>query len=95
MLAASWAGAPAVVESASEFLKPRKCKNCKGSGYTLCTACGARGKRGGAFEGGPLSPCRGCEGRGKLKCGACSATGLANAWLWSPAKDPGWGARGE
>jgi hypothetical protein len=43
--------------------KPRKCRACWGAGFTLCAACGARGKRGGSFEGGPLVACATCEGR--------------------------------
>ncbi|GBF91500.1 hypothetical protein Rsub_04240 [Raphidocelis subcapitata] len=94
LLALSWQG-PRLASAAADFLKPRKCRTCWGAGYTLCDACGARGKRGGAFEGGPLVPCPACAGRGRLQCTACNATGLANSWLWKPSNDPGWGARGE
>lgn len=96
--AAAVAGAavlPYGVEALTDFLKPRKCRSCYGAGYTPCAACGGRGKRGGLLPGaGPACGCGECGGRGRQRCGDCGGGGLANGWLWSPAEDPGWGARG-
>ena len=42
-----------------------------------------------------LSYCNTCVGRGRVKCTACDGAGIENRWLYGPAKDGGWGARGE
>ncbi|CAI5966436.1 unnamed protein product [Closterium sp. NIES-65] len=50
---------------------------------------------GGVMTQEPLQACCACEGRGHERCERCAATGLANHWLYSPAKDGGWGPRGQ
>jgi hypothetical protein len=42
--------APWALESTLEWFKPRKCSVCFGAGYTPCTGCGGRGRRGGIFD---------------------------------------------
>lgn len=42
-----------------------------------------------------LSYCKSCFGRGRVACGACEGTGVENNWLYEPARDGGWGPRGE
>lgn len=42
-----------------------------------------------------LSYCRACAGRGRCPCAACRGTGIENNWLYGPAENGGWGARGE
>ncbi|CAI7845980.1 unnamed protein product [Closterium sp. NIES-54] len=76
-------------------LRPRKCRTCLGTGYNLCCRCHGRGKQGGLMTQEPLQACCACEGRGHERCERCAATGLANHWLYSPAKDGGWGPRGQ
>lgn len=75
--------------------KPRKCQTCLGASHVTCTACMGRGKQGGLFSSEPMTDCDSCGKKGRLRCVACSGTGLANNWLWRPAQDAGWGARGE
>ncbi|XP_024537694.1 protein PHOTOSYSTEM I ASSEMBLY 2, chloroplastic-like [Selaginella moellendorffii] len=59
-------------------IKPKKCKECLGTGYNLCLMCKARGKQGGLFTGSPLEKCSLCQGRGKISCVRCAGTGIAN-----------------
>ena len=61
----------------------------------MCEACRGRGKTGGLLAGGRGVVCKACGGEGCVKCAACEATGIRNHWLFQPAKDPGWGPRGE
>ncbi|GIL81808.1 hypothetical protein Vretifemale_10805 [Volvox reticuliferus] len=77
-----------------QYLAPRKCRCCFGAGYLPCPTCHGRGKVGGCLPGLELRSCEQCAARGRVRCEPCRHTGLANYWLWSPADDPGWGARG-
>eukprot|EP00898_Chlorokybus_atmophyticus_P003735 jgi/Chlat1/4362/Chrsp29S04508 len=76
------------------FVRPQKCKTCLGVGHNVCVLCKGRGKTGGLFTPQPLEKCVACKGRGRRLCSRCAGTGIANRWLWRPAKDPGWGPRG-
>jgi len=42
-----------------------------------------------------LSYCRECGGKGRCGCDACNRTGIENNWLYGPAANGGWGARGQ
>lgn len=77
------------------YLRPKRCLTCLGTGYVVCDTCKGRGKTGGLLTGSKGVCCSTCEGEGCTKCSACNATGIANNWLFQPAKDPGWGPRGE
>ncbi|KAL6748721.1 hypothetical protein V8C86DRAFT_1123056 [Haematococcus lacustris] len=90
------AALPFLLKAAVEQLKPRKCRSCWGAGSNVCPTCQGRGMVGGVLPGAPpLQRCTTCSRRGCVACQACGSTGLANSWLWQPAKDPGWGARGQ
>jgi len=84
-------------EVSGSFLRPKRCMECVGTGQRICRTCMARGRVGGCgLTGGARSEeCAVCKGEGLVPCGACKATGIANNWLFQPAKNPGWGPRGE
>ncbi|GLC46331.1 hypothetical protein PLESTB_000999800 [Pleodorina starrii] len=88
------AALPYAAEALTQYLSPRKCRCCYGAGYLPCSTCHGRGKVGGCLAGLELRRCDTCGARGRVRCEPCRHTGLANHWLWSPAEDPGWGARG-
>jgi hypothetical protein len=89
------AGAP-LARAITHELRPRRCRVCLGSGSVVCAACVGRGRCGFDWPGEPPASeaCDKCGRRGLQPCGVCRATGLSNYWLWSPAKDGGWGVRG-
>ncbi|GIL43734.1 hypothetical protein Vafri_1375 [Volvox africanus] len=85
---------PYGADALMQYLTPRKCRYCYGASYLPCPTCHGRGKVGGCLPGLQLQRCERCAARGRVRCEPCRHTGLANYWLWSPADDPGWGARG-
>eukprot|EP00873_Tetraselmis_striata_P020597 jgi/Tetstr1/440861/TSEL_003101.t1 len=107
-LSAAAAAAPLIRLAAPVLLKPRRCAECLGAGFTPCGTCRGVGRAGllraTAPGGSPPSlaalkatrqpPCQACEGRGRCRCARCKGQGLRNTWLWKPAADPGWGPRG-
>ena len=72
-------------------------QECLGTSYVVCGACRGRGKVGGLLDTSESKGerCETCDGEGILACQECNATGIKNNWLFQPAKDPGWGPRGE
>ena len=72
-------------------------QECLGTSYVVCGACRGRGKVGGLLDTSVSKGerCETCDGEGILACQECNATGIKNNWLFQPAKDPGWGPRGE
>ncbi len=79
----------------STMLRPKRCMQCVGTGQRICRTCMARGKVGGCGLDARSKECAVCQGEGLVPCGACKATGITNNWLFQPAKNPGWGPRGE
>ncbi|GLI69884.1 hypothetical protein VaNZ11_014601 [Volvox africanus] len=88
------AALPYGADALTQYLAPRKCRFCHGAGYLSCPTCHGRGKVGGCLPGLELQSCELCAARGRVRCEPCRHTGLTNYWLWLPADDPGWGARG-
>jgi len=86
-----------VVQNLRRALTPQRCMECLGTSYVVCGACRGRGKVGGLLDTSESKGerCETCDGEGILACQECNATGIKNNWLFQPAKDPGWGPRGE